>query len=127
MYLIIKNIHIVAAMTSIAGFVLRGVWMIRGSSMLERKLVRVLPHIIDTVLLVSAIWLSILLAQYPFVAGWLTAKLIALIIYIVLGMIALRRGKTRRQRIVAFSFAVLAFVYILLVAVFKTPMPTHMF
>ncbi len=123
MYAIVKNIHVLAVLISIAGFILRGVWMMRESGLLNRKLVRVLPHIVDTVLLVTAIWLTVLIGQYPFSTSWLTAKLVALIVYIVLGMIAIRRGKTRRQRIVAFGFALLTVAYILVVAVSRNPLP----
>ncbi len=123
MYAIIKNIHVLAVLISIAGFILRGVWMMRESGLLDRKPVRVLPHIVDTVLLVTAIWLTVLIGQYPFSTSWLTAKLVALIVYIALGMIAIRRGKTRRQRIVAFGLALLTAAYILLVAVTRNPLP----
>jgi uncharacterized membrane protein SirB2 len=123
MYAIIKNIHVLAVLISIAGFILRGVWMMRESGLLDRKPVRVLPHIVDTVLLVTAIWLTVLIGQYPFSTSWLTAKLVALIVYIALGMIAIRRGKTRRQRIIAFGLALLTAAYILLVAVTRNPLP----
>ncbi len=126
MYAIVKNIHVLAVLISIAGFTLRGAWMICGSTLLDRKLVRVLPHIVDTVLLATAIWLTVLIGQYPFATSWLTAKLIALIVYIVLGMIAIRRGKTRRQRIIAFSLALLTVAYILLVAVSRNPLPVRL-
>jgi uncharacterized membrane protein SirB2 len=77
---------------------------------------RVLPHVVDTVLLASAIALALLLHQYPFVDGWLTAKLLALAAYIVLGSIALKRGPTRAIRAVAWIGALVALAYIIAVA-----------
>lgn len=119
----IKLMHITAVTLSGAGFVLRGVWMLRDSPLLKARLTRILPHIIDTVLLGSAIWLSLRLYQYPFVHGWLTAKVLALVLYIVLGTLALKRGRTRRARIVSFAAALATFLYILAVAVTRNPFP----
>jgi hypothetical protein len=62
---------------------------------LQQPLVRVLPHIVDTVLLASAIAMAVISAQYPFAAGWLTAKLIGLLIYIGCGTMALKRGRSQ--------------------------------
>ena len=68
-YEAIKHLHMTFARLSIIGFVLRGVWMMRDSPMLGRRLVRILPHIIDTLLLVTAIALAVMIAQYPFFAA----------------------------------------------------------
>ena len=83
---------------------------------LARRWVRIVPHVIDTVLLLSAIGLMLILRQYPFVHDWLTAKLVALITYIVLGSIALKYGATRRMRLIAFAAALVVFTYIVGVA-----------
>ncbi|MDH5766455.1 MAG: SirB2 family protein, partial [Gammaproteobacteria bacterium] len=77
---------------------------------------------IDTVLLVSALVMVYMSAQYPFVESWLTVKVFALIAYIVLGTIALKRGKTRRTRIIAWIMSLLVFVYIILVAITRSPL-----
>lgn len=121
MYYGIKHLHMLLAVVSILGFILRGVWMMRGSGLLEKRLVRVLPHVVDTLLLVTAIALSVMIAQYPFVAGWVTAKVVGLVAYIVLGVIALRRGRTLGIRILAFIGAIVVFAWIASVAVSKTP------
>ena len=105
------------------GFALRGVWMMQGSQMLARRWVRVLPHVVDTVLLASALTLAVLSAQYPLAQGWLTAKLIGLIAYIALGMIALKPGRGRAVRIAAFCGALLVFGYIVAVAITKSAVP----
>lgn len=120
-YFAIKHLHVLLAVVSLAGFLLRGVWMLTGSGMLEKKVVRVLPHIVDTLLLASAIALVVISAQYPFVADWVTSKVIGLVAYIALGMIALRRGRTKGVRVVAFVGALAVFGWIASVAVSKTP------
>ena len=109
---IVKTIHEATALLSISGFVVRGRWMLTASSYLQRKWVKLVPHIIDSMLLGSAILLSIRLQQYPFVNNWLTAKLLALLLYITLGMVALRFGKTIQVRATAFILAIMAFAYI---------------
>ena len=120
-YLLVKHVHVACAALSIAGFVLRGALMMRDSALLQTKLARVAPHVVDTLLLASAILLSWQSAQYPFAQGWLTAKLVALIAYIALGTVALKRGRTKRARIVAFALAVLVFAYIVSVALTRNP------
>jgi uncharacterized membrane protein SirB2 len=119
---IIKLIHVITALISITGFTVRGIWMLRDSPRLQQKWVKVLPHVNDTVLLVSAIVLAIQLQQIPFVDGWLTAKVLGLLAYIGLGMVALRFGKTKRVKALAFFSAITVFVYIVLVAVTKNPL-----
>jgi len=91
--------------------------------MLARRWVRVLPHAVDTALLASAIALALRSAQYPLVHDWLTAKVVGLIAYIVLGTIALKRGRTRRVRIAALWGALLVLVYIVAVATTKSVVP----
>jgi len=92
-YLAFKHFHMLCAASSGSLFLLRGVWMLGDSPMLARRWVKVLPHVVDTLLLASALVMVIWSAQYPFVQGWLTAKLVALLAYIVLGTIALKRGE----------------------------------
>lgn len=115
-YLLLKYTHVTCAVISYAGFFVRGVWMLRGSAMLERRWVKIAPHVNDTVLLVSAIAMAAMSRQYPIVHGWLTVKVLALVLYIGLGMMALRPGRARPQGIAAWIAAQLVFVYIVLVA-----------
>ena len=122
-YAALKHLHVATVAISYALFVVRGVWMMRGSPMLQRKWVRVLPHVNDTVLLLAGVSLAVMISQYPFAAGWLTAKVLALIVYIGLGMVAIRRGRTRGVRIAAWIAGQLVFAYIVLVAVTKSPLP----
>jgi uncharacterized membrane protein SirB2 len=120
-YLAIKHLHMTCAAASGGLFVLRGVWMLRWPALLQQGWVRVAPHLIDTTLLGSALLMVVLSGQYPFVQNWLTAKLIALVIYIGLGTIALKRGKTKRVRAFAFFGAITVFCYIGAVALTKNP------
>lgn len=115
--------HVGAVVASFGLFFLRGVWMMTVPAKLEARWVRVVPHIVDTVLLASAITLAVLSAQYPFVQPWLTAKVVALVLYILLGTVALRRGRTRRVRIIAWFLALLVFGYIVSVAMTRVPLP----
>ena len=123
----LKYLHLACVVLSGSGFILRGVWMILGSSMLTHRWVRVAPHIVDTALLASAIALAISTGQYPLTDAWLTAKVFGLIAYIVLGTIALKRGRTHAHRIVAFCGAILVFAYIVAVAISKSPVPLVLF
>ncbi|UTW11090.1 SirB2 family protein [Marinobacterium rhizophilum] len=123
MYMILKHLHLTAATLSISLFLLRGYWMLLGSGWQNKRLIRVIPHIVDTVLLLSAIGLALTLQQYPFVNDWLSAKLLALVAYIVLGIIALKRGRSKSTRTLAFGAAIGTFVYIAWVAVTRDPTP----
>jgi len=122
MYWLLKSIHLLSLSLSISLFAIRGVWMVARPERLARRWVRIVPHVIDTVLLLSAIGLMLLLRQYPFVHDWLTAKLVALIAYIVLGSIALKYGPTRRIRVIAFAAALMVFAYIVGVALNHHPL-----
>jgi len=119
----LKYLHVTCAILSITGYVIRGVWMMRESPWLRKKWVRIVPHIIDTLLLGAGIWLAILIRQYPFVQGWLTAKVLALIAYIVVGAVGLKYGKTRKIRIAAWLTAIAIFGYIVLVALTRQVLP----
>jgi uncharacterized membrane protein SirB2 len=122
-YFLLKYAHVTCVVLSYLGFLLRGVWMIRASPLLQQRWVSIVPHVVDTLLLASAVALAALLRQYPFVQPWLTAKVIALVAYIVLGVFALRRGRTRRVRIAAWIAAQAVFFYIVAVAVTRSPLP----
>ncbi len=120
-YALIKMIHVGSVIISYALFSLRGIWMMQGSANLQRRWVKILPHIVDTVLLISAIALAVAIQQGPLNDPWLTAKVIGLLLYICLGMVAIRFGKTRRIKIFAWVAAQSVFIYIVLVAITKSP------
>lgn len=121
-YTLVFYTHVSSALVSISFFMVRGYWMLADDSLLQHRLVRVLPHVVDTVLLASAITLTVILHQYPFVNDWLTVKFFALVGYIILGTIALRRGRTRLQRTVALVSAVVVFGFIVSVAWYHHPL-----
>jgi uncharacterized membrane protein SirB2 len=120
-YLLLKQVHIACAVLSIAGFAARGVLMLRESPLLDAGVVRVAPHVVDTALLASALALAWLSGQYPFAQGWLTAKVLALAAYIVLGTIALKRGRSPAVRRAAFTLALATVLYIVSVALTRDP------
>lgn len=123
LYPFIKHIHLTSVSISILFFIVRGGAMLVDAAWLQRKLVRILPHIIDTLLLLSAILLMMILQQYPLQQGWLTAKVIGLLCYIGFGTVALKRGKTKGVRIVALLLALASVAYIMSVAITRNPMP----
>lgn len=115
-YLPLRHLHIGFAVLSIALFVLRGALMLADAPWQHNVVLRYLPHLVDTVLLTSALMLTTVIRQYPFSTDWLTAKVVLLIAYIVLGSIALKRGRTKSVRIAAFIAALLTVGYLVTVA-----------
>ena len=118
-YLLLKHLHVTAVVVSGTGFFLRGLLMLNDSPLLQRRLLKVLPHIVDTVLLGSAITMALISTQYPFVQPWLTAKFFGLLAYILLGTVALKRGRTLGMRVSAFFAALLVYAWIVSVAITK--------
>jgi uncharacterized membrane protein SirB2 len=121
-YLVLKTIHVLAATATISGFLLRGYWMLTESEKLQRRVTRIVPHVVDTILLVSGVATLWLLQLNPFTQTWLVAKFSGLIAYILLGTIAIKRGKTLQIRLIALVGAVSVFAYIAGVAITKSPL-----
>ncbi len=119
-YLIFKTIHMTCALLSISGFLLRGYWMVQESPLLQLKPVKILPHIVDTLLLLSAIAMLFILGFGLLYQGWLLHKVGLLLVYIVLGMIGLGNKYSRSKRIAAFIGAAVVFFYIAGIAMTKT-------
>ena len=117
----VKYLHVACVVVSLAGFGVRGALMLAGSPMLATRFVRVAPHVVDTALLGSAAWLAWFLGQYPFVHGWLTAKVLGLVAYIAFGTVALRRGRTKAIRAAAFAAATVSAGYVVSVALTRDP------
>jgi len=116
----LKLVHMSCAFLSIAGFTLRGYWKLSDNPLLLRRPARVLPHIIDTLLLGSAIGMLVIWKTSPLEYSWLMAKILALLAYIGLGMVTLRFGKTREIRIIAYGLALASAAYIVSVAYTKS-------
>ena len=121
-HLNLKTLHMSCAALSIAGFVARGMLMLRGSDLIWHRWVRTLPHVVDTLLLVTGIWMAMNLALATVGAPWLVAKIVALVVYVVLGAIALRYGATLNIRVAAFAGALVTFVYIVAGALTRNPL-----
>ena len=119
LYVAIKYLHIACVVLSISGFCLRGLLLMQNSALTGRRWLRILPHVNDTILLTAGIVLTVLIAQYPFLDGWLTAKFFGLIAYIVLGALALKPGRPPRLRLAAGGAAVAVFGWIVSVALSK--------
>jgi len=120
-YLAIKYLHILTAILTISGFILRGFWMLSGSPELDRPITRIAPHVVDTLFLLSGIAMVVMLSLNPFTHAWLLAKFAGIVAYVVLGTIAIRRGRTNEQRLIAFAAALAVFAYIVGAALAKSP------
>jgi uncharacterized membrane protein SirB2 len=123
LYLSLKWLHVGTVVTSGILFLWRLQLALRRPERLQMAAFRVVPHVIDTVLLVSGIGLVLLTSMYPFVQGWLTAKVFALIVYIILGSLALKRFSRPGARVGAGSTAIAVYAYMIAVAITKTPFP----
>ncbi|MCX7144875.1 MAG: SirB2 family protein [Sulfuritalea sp.] len=121
MYAVIKYVHLFSVTLSLTGFFLRGVLTLRASPLMKARWIKVLPHINDTILLAAALSLAVMSDQYPFVSGWVTAKVLGVIAYIILGSLALREGSSLRTRIVCWLAAMAVFGWIVSVALTRQP------
>jgi len=122
MYAALKWLHVACVFASGAGFLTRGALMLADSPLLQARSVRIAPHVVDTLLLATAIAMATLARLSPIAHPWLAAKIGALLAYIVLGTIALRRGRTKRARVVALIAALLVFGYIVGTALRRDPL-----
>ncbi len=117
----LKLIHVTAVTLSLAGFSLRGVAMLAGSPVLDHRVVRIAPHVLDTILLASGIALAVALRVNPATQPWLAAKLLALPVYVVFGAMALRRARSYRARVVCLLLALVSAAYIVGAALHHSP------
>jgi uncharacterized membrane protein SirB2 len=114
--MVIKLLHETCALLTLVSFCLRGAWILQASPRLRQRVTRILPHVIDTVLFLSGLTLAIRWYGAFWREAWLVAKLAAVLIYIVCGMVALRHGHSRPVRAAAFAAALLVFGWIVWVA-----------
>lgn len=120
-YTTVLTVHLVTAGASLAGFVVRGVWMWRGSRLLRHRVTRVAPHVNDTVLFITGIWLASKLGYWP-LPVWLICKLVAVLLYIMAGSMGLHYGGTPRRQKLFFCVALALFAYIVALAYLKQPL-----
>lgn len=120
-YTLLLHLHVSAVVLSGSLFTLRALLRIADHPLANHRGLRILSYVIDTMLLVAAVALTLTLHQYPFVNGWLTTKVLLLIVYIALGTIALKRARSTAGRVLATLAALLVFAYIIGVAVHHRP------
>jgi uncharacterized membrane protein SirB2 len=121
-YAEIRLVHIWAVSLSGALFALRGLALLAGAGWPRAMAVRMAAYAIDTTLLTAALMLMTLIGQYPFVDGWLTVKVLLLIVYIGLGMLAFRPGRPLPRRAAFFAAALAVFAFIVSVALAHHPL-----
>ena len=121
-YLILRHLHITCVALSGLGFALRGLLMLRQSPALRHPVARIAPHIIDAGLLASALGMLALTTWQLALMPWLATKIVLLLVYIVLGTIALKRGRTLRIRAIAYVAALAVFGHIVATALTRNPL-----
>jgi uncharacterized membrane protein SirB2 len=119
-YFTVKLIHQSAVALSLTGFFVRGAASLSGATWVQSRMAKTLPHIIDTVLLLSAITLAWMLSLTPANAPWLMAKVVGLVVYVALGVIAMRPTRSRRVRVAAWLAAMATAAWIVSVAITKS-------
>lgn len=117
-YVIFKHVHMMAVALSGLLFMVRGLWLLQGSTQLQAKWVKITPHVIDTLLLVSAIAMLVVSQQFP---AWVHVKITLLIVYIGLGLMAFKKAKTQGQKLTFLLAAVAVYVFLISVALTKSP------
>jgi uncharacterized membrane protein SirB2 len=122
-YTFLRTLHIATVHLTLILFLLRGFWMLTDSGLLNARWARIVPHINDTLLLTAAIAMLVVAGMNPIDEPWLLAKIIGLLVYIGLGTVALKRGKTKSARIWALIAALGVFAYIIAVAITKQVIP----
>jgi uncharacterized membrane protein SirB2 len=120
-YKSIKHAHVSVVVLSYVLFVFRG-WIAVSGKYRPGKLISIFVHGVDTLLLLLGVSLAVLLQINPLVTPWLLIKLIALVGYVLIAAIWVRRGKTKRVRLVGWIVAQVVFLYIVLVAITKNPL-----
>jgi len=123
MYSILKHLHLSCVTLSLVFFGLRFYWRKQDADKLQKKWVKILPHLIDTVLLVSAISMVWIASINPLEQHWLAAKILALFAYIVAGTFAIKRARSAGGQNLSFILALLCFAYIIAVAISKQVLP----
>lgn len=126
LYTTVKHLHLTLVTCTILLFLFRAGLMLWSPKHLQKRWLKVLPHVIDTFLLLSGVGLMFIVGQYPLVNSWLTAKILGVLAYIGFGAVALKRGRSRKARLNALGLALLSLGYV--VAVAHTHSPTlHLF
>lgn len=120
-YQAIKHIHLGAVALSAVGFTVRGLASLTGAAWVQSRPAKIVPHVVDTVLLVSAIALAVTLHLNPASTPWLLAKIIGLVLYVALGVVTMRARMSKPLRVTAWVAALLVLGWMASVAVSKNP------
>jgi uncharacterized membrane protein SirB2 len=121
-YALVKLVHQSAVALSISGFLVRGLGSLGDATWVKSRAAKTLPHIVDSVLLLSALTMAWMLRLHPGNAPWLLAKIVGLVLYIALGMLAMKPGRPWAVRAAAWLTALVVFGWIVSVALTKDPM-----
>ena len=121
-YQLLLYLHVTTALLSLLLFIYRGIWVLRYGQANRPRWMKWLPHLNDTLLLVLGISLMFLSQQYPLSHNWLTAKLAALLVYILLGMVVMKWARHRPGQLLAWLGALVVFAYMVAVAISKQPL-----
>lgn len=125
-YVEIRSVHIATVAISGSLFLLRALaFNLAAAQWPKAAPVRYFSYCVDTVLLTAALMLTTIVGQYPFTSGWLTVKVVLLVVYIGLGMQALKPARTLRVRLAATAAAATVFLFIVTVA--RTHHPLGLF
>ena len=124
LYPYIKLVHVTTVLITGSLFLLRFVWMLQNRLEQRGAWVRTLPHYNDTVLFLSGLFMAAIIGQLPMQAPWLTTKLFVLLAYILLGSLALKRGRQRWLRSATGVAAIACYLYIVAIALSRDPTPT---
>ena len=122
MYAYLKLLHVTLAIVSVSGFILRAWWSVNESPLLKTKLARVAPHVVDTLFLLAGVAMIGTVSLPVLSTPWLLAKFAGLVIYILVGTVAIKRGKTREIRLTASILAVGIFAWVVGISVRKSPL-----
>ena len=117
-YVIFKHVHMTAVALSGLLFMVRGLWLLQGSAQLQAKWVKITPHVVDTLLLVSAIAMLVVAQQFP---AWVHVKITLLVVYIGLGLMAFKKAKTQGQKLTFLLAAMAVYMFLISVALTKSP------
>ena len=115
-YLQLRHAHITFAVLSVTIFTVRGLLMLAQSRHVNSPWLKYASYTVDSLLLTAALMLTTVIHQYPFQTGWLTMKVALLVVYVVLGTLALKRGRTQTIRVVALVAAWLTVAFLFTVA-----------
>lgn len=118
---LLKQLHVALALLTAFSFCLRAGWMLAGSAILNSRWSRRLPHVVDSLLLATGVAMALSRSVSPLEHPWLAAKLLAIVVYVALGSIALKRGRSQAVRLAALLLSLLALAYIFAVALHHDP------